>query len=62
MRMRKKKNLEPRMEACAALWIKSPREYKGKWSSLKPDRKLVRLELAQLVREQLVQTAQCRSS
>ena len=45
MRMRKKKNLEPRMEACSALWIKDPQEYKGKWSNLKPDKKLVRLEL-----------------
>ncbi len=45
MRMRKKKNLTPRMEACAALWIKDPTEYKGKWRALKPDAALVRLEL-----------------
>ena len=45
MRMRKKKNLEPRMEACAALWIKDPTQYKGKWSSLMPEHKMLRLEL-----------------
>ena len=37
MRMRKMKNLEPRMEKCGALRIAAPEEYKGKWRSLKPD-------------------------
>ena len=45
MRMRKKKNLDTRMEACAALWIKDPTQLKGKWRELKPDGKLLRLEL-----------------
>lgn len=45
MRMRKKKNLDSRMEACAALWVKEPVGYKGKWHDLKPDARLVRLEL-----------------
>lgn len=45
MRMRKKKNLDPRMEACAALWIKEPTEYKDRWRGLKPDAALLRLEL-----------------
>lgn len=45
MRMRKKKNLDPRMEACAALWIKEPAEYKGRWRELKLDAALLRLEL-----------------
>ena len=45
MRMRKKKNLDPRMEACAALWIKEPTEYKDRWRELKPDAALLRLEL-----------------
>ena len=45
MRMRKKKNLDSRMEACAALWIKEPAEMKGKWRELKPDARLLRLEL-----------------
>ena len=37
MRMRKMKNLEPRMEKCAALRIAEPAEKKGNWRSLKPD-------------------------
>lgn len=45
MRMRKKPNLIPRMEACSQLWIKNPEEMKGKWRSLKPDADKVRLEL-----------------
>ena len=31
MRMRKKKNLEPRMDACAAWQEKSPADWKGRW-------------------------------
>lgn len=45
MRMRKKKNLDSRMEACDSLWIKTPEEYKGRWRELKPDAAMVRLEL-----------------
>ena len=45
MRMRKKKNLDSRMEACDTLWIKTPEEYKGRWRELKPDAAMVRLEL-----------------
>ena len=37
MRMRKMKNLEPRMERCAAYRIAEPKEKKGQWRSLKPD-------------------------
>ena len=37
MRMRKMKNLEPRMEKCAAYRIATPEEKKGMWRSLKPD-------------------------
>ena len=36
MRMRKMKNLESRMAACAALRITDPAQYLGKWRSLKP--------------------------
>ena len=36
MRMRKMKNLEPRMEACAAYRIQEPANYKGKWRQLMP--------------------------
>lgn len=45
MRMRKKPNLIPRMEACSALWVREPEELRGSWRSLKPDAALVRLEL-----------------
>lgn len=37
MRMRKKHNLEPRMEACAAWQVSDPAARKGDWRSLKPD-------------------------
>ena len=37
MRMRKMKNLEPRMERCANIRIATPEEKKGSWRSLKPD-------------------------
>ena len=37
MRMRRMKNLEPRMEKCAALRIAAPEEMKGSWRSLKKD-------------------------
>lgn len=45
MRMRKKKNLEPRMEACSACWIKEPKELRGKWRSRMPQARDVYLEL-----------------
>ena len=37
MRMRKMRNLEPRMEKCAAYRIAEPASLKGSWRSLKPD-------------------------
>ena len=45
MRMRKKKNLAPRMERCDALWIREPEAYKGKWRKLMPGCTELRLEL-----------------
>ena len=36
MRMRRMKNLESRMAACAALRITNPAEHKGNWRALKP--------------------------
>lgn len=36
MRMRKMKNLEPRMAACGALRIAEPMARKGVWRELKP--------------------------
>ena len=37
MRMRRMRNLQPRMEACQALRITEPQARKGAWRSLKPD-------------------------
>ncbi len=37
MRMRRMKNLDSRMERCAALRIQEPAEKKGAWRALKPD-------------------------
>jgi len=37
MRMRKMKNLEPRLEKCAAYRVLQPAAMQGKWRSLKPD-------------------------
>ena len=37
MRMRRMKNLEPRMDACAAYRIAEPADMKGTWRSLKED-------------------------
>ena len=34
MRMRKKTNLVPRMEACSEYWIREPETYKGHWREL----------------------------
>lgn len=45
MRMRKRNNLEPRMEACSAVWIREPAQWKGKWRSLMPEAKEIRLEI-----------------
>ncbi len=45
MRMRKKKNLEPRMEACARWQEKQPTAWKGRWQEKLPGAKEVRLEI-----------------
>ena len=45
MRMRKKKNLTSRMEACSACWIRDPQQLRGNWHSLMPQARQVRLEL-----------------
>lgn len=45
MRMRRKKNLGPRMEACAAWQIKDPKALRGNWRALMPEAKELRLEL-----------------
>ncbi len=45
MRMRKKRNLEPRLERCESVTILNPGEYKGNWRSLKPDAKEIYVEV-----------------
>ena len=45
MRMRKKKNLHPRMEVCQEYWITDPAERIGHWRDLMPEAKELRVEL-----------------
>ncbi len=45
MRMRKKKNLLPRMEACRACQVQDPFAMRGHWGELMPDARELRVEL-----------------
>lgn len=45
MRMRKKPNLIPRLEACGERVITDPKEHRGRWRELMPEAKAVYLEL-----------------
>ncbi len=45
MRMRKKPNLIPRLEACGELVIAEPKQRRGRWRELMPQAREVRLEL-----------------
>ena len=45
MRMRKKKNLIPRMEACAPWLVAEPAALRGRWRELMPEARELRLEL-----------------
>lgn len=45
MRMRKRHNLEPRMEKCADLMINEPESMKGQWKSRFPRFKHIQLEI-----------------
>ena len=45
MRMRKKKNLTPRMEACGAYLIRDPFSLRGRWRELMPQASALRVEL-----------------
>lgn len=45
MRMRKKPNLIPRLEACGGLIITDPKEHKGHWRELMPGAREIHLEL-----------------
>ena len=45
MRMRKKPNLVPRMEACSDIWIRDPEAHRGCWRELYPEAREIRLEV-----------------
>lgn len=45
MRMRKRNNLEPRMEACSALWIQDPENHRGHWRELLEGAEELRVEI-----------------
>ena len=45
MRMRKKPNLDVRMERCEELLIREPEAWKGRWRELKPDADGLHLEI-----------------
>ncbi len=45
MRMRKKHNLGPRMEACDRVWIRDPAQHRGRWRELMPEARALRLEI-----------------
>lgn len=45
MRMRKMKNLEPRLAACAQFRIENPEQYRGNWRSLMPSARELRVEV-----------------
>lgn len=45
MRMRKRNNLEPRMEACASVWIQDPEAHRGSWRDLMPQASALHLEI-----------------
>ena len=45
MRMRKKKNLQPRMDACGDCWIRDPERLRGHWRALYPQAKSLEVEL-----------------
>ena len=45
MRMRKRNNLQPRMEACSEIWLRDAKRLKGNWRSLMPDAREIRLEV-----------------
>ena len=45
MRMRKRNNLAPRMEACSAIWLRDAKKLRGNWRSLMPDARELRVEV-----------------
>ncbi len=62
MRMRKKHNLAPRMEACGDIWIRDPKQYRGRWRTLLPDASELRLEIGCGKGRFLIETAKTEPS
>ena len=62
MRMRKKHNLAPRMEACGDIWIRDPKQYRGRWRTLLPDVSELRLEIGCGKGRFLIETAKTEPS
>ena len=62
MRMRKKHNLAPRMEACGDIWIRDPKQYRGRWRTLRPDVSELRLEIGCGKGRFLIETAKTEPS
>ena len=49
MRMRKRQNLAPRMEACRSVWLEDAAYLRGNWRSLMPQARELRLEIGKAV-------------
>lgn len=58
MRMRKRNNLAPRMQACERVWIHEPQSLRGNWRSLMPDCRELRVEVGCGKGKFTVETAQ----
>ena len=58
MRMRRRNNLAPRMEACERVWIHEPRTLHGNWRSLMPGCRELRVEVGCGKGKFTVETAQ----
>ena len=58
MRMRRRNNLAPRMEACESVWIHDPEALRGNWRSLMPDCRELRVEVGCGKGKFTVETAQ----
>ena len=62
MRMRRRNNLEPRMARCQQIMIPAPQEMAGRWRSLMPEARQVRVEVGCGKGKFTVETAQAAST
>ena len=58
MRMRRRNNLEPRLARCQQIMIPAPQEMAGRWRSLMPEARQVRVEVGCGKGKFTVETAQ----